>query len=112
MLLLVSIWSPGQVWNLRAKYNSVVMENMREHVTELENVCLYFCAVSMRKIYIHSKDHVTFGLVTIFGCLLSNQRARQDRLGEMTVYTSFSYHLFLTKFFESNQHKSINLCSP
>lgn len=45
----VSIWSPGQVWNLRAKYNAVVMETeiSWKHVTDLQNVCLYFCAVSI-----------------------------------------------------------------
>lgn len=34
------------------------------HVTDLDNMCLYFCAVG--KIYMNSKDHMTFGLVTHF----------------------------------------------
>lgn len=51
------------------------------HVTDLENVCLYFCAVG--KIYMDSKDHMTFGLMTLFfggGEVVSFLINLQDRI--------------------------------
>lgn len=47
----------------------------------------------------NSKDHMTFGLVTILYSdrLLSYQPARQDRVVKLTVYTSFYVYSFLTE---------------